>query len=200
MQITIPDEEFNRIIFEGHAQFIHQLTKHMNRFLKYDCKLDIFERELFPNGKEITESMAAFDGVRKHIIKADSILKNRNITLVSVGDGNTPRTAGLFAFLTKWECISVDPLMKNEDWDVKRLTTYKSRIEELDLEYKNVIILGVHSHADMKATLDHIKGTASRSMLSIPCCVPYNYIEPDLIYNDYGIWSPKNEVRIWRDI
>ena len=187
------------LLYTNNFSFIKGIIKYMEKFITYNCAPDLLLRHIFPDGKEITESMAAFEGVRKHIIRSDTLLKNEGITLVSVGDGNSPRTASLFAFLTKWNCISIDPNMKNENWDVERLTTYKNNIEDLDLFYDDVVIVGVHSHASMKSTLEHIKGNR-RNMLAIPCCVPYNDIEPTLEYRDMGIWSPKNLVKVWRNI
>jgi hypothetical protein len=66
--------------------------------------------------------------VRKHVREFD--FKDPSVTLVSIGgihsplslhslppsrsfcaDGSTPRVASLFAFMTRWRCISVDPLL-----------------------------------------------------------------------------------------
>lgn len=200
MQITISDDEIARFLYDGNYPFIKSISKHMRHFIAYNCAEDILARKIFPNGKEITESMAAFEGVRKHIVRSDKLLKKKDITLVSVGDGNTPRTAALFAFLTKWQCVSIDPNMKEGiDWEVDRLKIYKSRVEDLDLHYDDVIIVGVHSHATMKATLFNITGDR-RSLLAIPCCVPYRDYPPTIEYRDYAIWSPKNTVKIWRNI
>jgi len=199
MEITINDEDFINLLYKNSFPFIKKITRHMRKFMAFNCAPDILLRKIFPNGKEITESMGAFEGVRKHIIRSDDLLRNENITLVSVGDGNTPRTAALFAFLTKWNCISIDPNMKDEDWEIDRLTTYKNKVEELDLFFDDVIIVGVHSHAKMSATLEHIKGKR-RSLLAIPCCVSYNDFEADMEYRDAGIWSPRNLVKIWRNI
>ena len=74
------------------------------------------------------------------------------------------------------------------------------KVEDIDLCYDKVVIVAVHSHANMKAVLDHIKGKV-RSMIAIECCVPYNYgIKPNRQYFDAGIWSPRNKVKIWRSI
>lgn len=199
MNISIDDNDVMKLLYENNYPFIKSIIKYMHKFISYNCAPDILERGIFPNGKEITESMGAFDGVRKHIIRSDSLLKNKDITLISVGDGNTPRTATLFAFLTKWNCISVDPFMKEREWNVDRLSTYKGKIEDLNLHYKDVIIVAVHSHASMRETLKHVTGDR-RSMLAIPCCVPYNDINPTIEYRDMAIWSPKNLVKIWRNI
>jgi hypothetical protein len=61
-----------------------------------------------------------------------------SVLLVCVGDGLTPRTAGLFCFRTKWKCISVDPLMRGPlgfhsdetRWSehIERLTVRRARL------------------------------------------------------------------------
>jgi hypothetical protein len=43
------------------------------------------------------------------------------VTCVAIGDGNTPRTAALFAFLTRWHCVAVDPEMVEwREWKKRR--------------------------------------------------------------------------------
>jgi hypothetical protein len=39
------------------------------------------------------------------------------VCVIAVGDGNTPRSAALCAFLTRWQCVAVDPEMVPwRDW------------------------------------------------------------------------------------
>lgn len=108
-------------------------------------------------------------------------------------------------FRTKWQCISVDPLLDSKKipgWEsqVSRLTCIPKRVEEVDLFYDKVVVVAVHSHANMKNVLDHVRGKV-RSMVAIECCVLYNYgIKPNKQYRDAGIWSPKNLVKVWKTI
>ncbi|CAF4573016.1 unnamed protein product, partial [Rotaria magnacalcarata] len=78
---------------------------------------------LFPNAKEITESYAVWAALRRFIFSRfeksssksiDSIpsTDHRQNAIIVVGDGMTPRTAALCAYLTKglWQCYSIDPI------------------------------------------------------------------------------------------
>lgn len=161
------------------------------------------ERRLFPDGKEVTESFGAYWGVVHHILNYEmKKLGDPTINLISVGDGSTPRTAATFAFRSRWNCISIDPLLKKTEWKIDRLTCYKSMVEDLDLKFGDgkTIIVCVHSHASLKECLKHIK-SSNRDLLAIPCCVSYKHDRyPDIEYYDLNIWSPKNLVKIWRKI
>lgn len=196
----------NVIIKEGpiRVDFNHsQVLKHVARFFKFDCAVDIMARKLFPNIKEISESMGAFNAVKEHL-NYDS--NDESVTVVVVGDGNTPRTGSIFAFMTKWNVISVDPIMNVSDgygentFDIKRLLTFKSKIENMIIIEDKVIIVCVHSHAKTSNCLKHVNGR-QRSLVSIPCCFkPDIDQKPDVTYIDHGILSPKNEVMIWKDV
>ena len=41
--------------------------------------------------------------------------RKRGVLCICIGDGTTPRTAALAAYLTAWNCVSVDPAMR-EEW------------------------------------------------------------------------------------
>lgn len=41
--------------------------------------------------------------------------RKRGVLCICIGDGTTPRTASLAAYLTAWNCVSVDPALR-EDW------------------------------------------------------------------------------------
>lgn len=173
---------------------------YIEKFMKYNCAPDLLALDIFPNAKEITESMAAYTaaiyvlGLNPH---------SEKIAVVSVGDGQKPRTATLMAFLTKWTAFSVDPDMQVDSLPVNRLTIYKQRVEDvrLDLsEFSQVVILMVHSHANMDASLESIRAER-RHVIAIPCCVNLDIPRKKYIgYRDEGIWSPKNEVRVWNDV
>jgi hypothetical protein len=81
---------------------------------------------LFPDAKELTASFAINAAVRTHLASTHPASDER-VTLVAVGDGNTPRTAALFAFLTRWHCVAIDPILV--PWATWR---EKRRIEEDD--------------------------------------------------------------------
>lgn len=185
------------MMVEVPIRYTKKMMRHVSRFYGLRCAIDIVDRELFPNGKEITESMGAYFAVQNHLREYHP--KDESVSLFAVGDGVTPRTAALFAFMTKWTCYSIDPLLREQDWNVDRLHVVRKHVEDVKFHGSKVIIACVHSHADMRATLKSITGE-QRSMVSIPCCVSYNHIAADKEYFDEGIWSPKNFVKVWRDI
>lgn len=179
------------------------MRRYIEEFFKMRCAADLLGMELFPNAKEVTESMAAFDAVRTHII-ASTDYKRRDIALVCVGDGHSPRTGALFALRTNWDCYSIDPALRTEKcWPVKRLTVLKRKVEDavLDLSEKAMaIIVCVHSHATLKATLSNIV-CGTKHLVTIPCCVPHELPGvPFLGVRDHNMWSEKNLVKIWKDV
>jgi hypothetical protein len=45
--------------------------------------------------------------------------QDESVAFVSVADGSTPRTAATVAYLTKWQCHSVDPQLKKTGFEVQ---------------------------------------------------------------------------------
>lgn len=170
---------------------------YMERFISLKAAADLLALGVFPNAKEVTESFAAFHAAEKYFPYSRL---DPNVNVVCVGDGTKPRTAAVFAFLTKWNCHSVDPtLQESLKYNaVERLEVYQYRIEDVQLVFqKPVLICLVHSHATVQACLEHIEAP-ERYVISIPCCVPQNLGRvPCISYADERIWSPKNEVKIW---
>lgn len=180
------------------------MKQHINEFVKLKCAPDLLASGLFPNAKEITESMSAYHAVFWHILKDKTKeLGDPSIAVVSVGDGVTPRTAALFAFRSNWQCFSVDPTMREKEYGIKRLSIFRGRVENFNIDCSNfsaVIILLVHSHATVRASLDRITGTV-RHVVAIPCCVPHELPgNPYIGYEDYDMWSPKRTVKVWRNV
>jgi len=186
------------------------VKRYINEFVKLNCASDLLELKLFPNAKEITESMGAFHAVRSVILPETGIQRNDpGITLVSVGDGCTPRTAALFAFLTKWQCYSIDPQLREAPFSIKqlvthpieRLTVYQKEIEDVIIcSASATIVVCVHSHVPLPLVLPQIRGVP-RHVVAIPCCIPQDI--PEKIYRGYidrNIWSPKNEVKVWLNV
>lgn len=193
-------EAINKTIWS----FNHGQYRYMNEFIRLNKSgSDMLHLGLFPDAKEVTESYGALNAVRTKLKQYD--FNDPDITLVSVGDGTTPRTAALFAFRTKWNCISIDPLLKNccdYEEKIQRLTCYDSKVEEIYptlLDFERVVIVAVHSHASLQNILQHVKGKV-RSLVAIPCCVPYVHSIKSIEWQDSGIWSPKNTLKVWRTI
>jgi hypothetical protein len=183
-----------------------QGTRYINEMMTCSCFPDLLRLKIFPNGKEITESCSAYNFFRQYYKEFD--FSDPDVTIISVGDGCTPRTAGLFAFRSNWECISIDPNLKwsnTSSYDftakVKRLTCIRERIEGCkNIHFKKLALVHVHSHASLEISCN--KFTADkRIVLAMPCCVPQVRERlPDFSYVDESIWSPQNKINVWYDL
>jgi hypothetical protein len=182
---------------------IHYKCKYINFSLK---KLPLLIRDqLFPNSKEITESVAAYMAIKK----LDSIkLNSPNVVVYVIGDGHTPRTATTIASSSNFTVHSIDPLLKNKKFKhcekkkwFKRLQIHKIKSEDFTSIEKNCelsIVVAVHSHAPFEEFWSKIPDP--KVGIAIPCCFKHEIKnnQPVLKYHDEFILSPKNEVIIWK--
>jgi hypothetical protein len=185
---------------QGHLQpqLKQPQLKYISEFLGLDCAVDVLRTDLFPNGKEISETMAVYDAVRKH---PDFDQECEDVTMISVGDGSTPRTAGFFAFMTHWNCISVDPQLKTEGShpEINQLQCFPERIQEHEFDVdEKVVVTAVHSHADLQESVDAVYAEEIL-VIAMPCCEPLELEgrEPDKEYADWGCFSPERTIKIW---
>lgn len=181
-----------------------QVGRHVAEYLSLKRMPDLHAAGIYPNAKEVTESMAAYAAVREHVPVS---LGDRNVTLVAVGDGSTPRTAAMFAVRSAWRCCSVDPRAQARPWlgsmrrPIERLEVHRARIEDVEICADGpVVIAAVHSHATLDATLGSIRAPIVH-VVAIPCCVPMTVgdVEPDESYDDPHCWSAKRRVLVWRN-
>jgi hypothetical protein len=191
-------------------------TYYVDRFLSKNLvAADIMLLKLFPDSKEITESMGAMLGLFNSGINPS----DKDVVVFCIGDGHVPRTGGLLAFKTAWTIISIDPCMrveKEEFKKIKRLYMIKNHIEHVNIDYeikngnipdisqfKTQIIVHVHSHAYLTNSISRCFKTDEenkdkiRLALSIPCCIPDNLAKTCKSYLDRFIFSEKNRVNIY---
>jgi hypothetical protein len=178
--------------------FQYPSLRYFDEFMRLKCAPDLLKLKLFPNAKEVSESFAALRAVRK-IMKAESF-GDDSIKLIDVACGSTPRTAALFAFLTKWKIFAVDPVLKHQGrYDaVNNLTCHSKKIEEVEFwSDSTVVVTAVHAHVKLDVILKRIH--APRIVLiAMPCCQPLELKEePEKEYEDYGCWSPHRTVKVW---
>lgn len=188
--------------------------RYINEFMRTHCAPDLLAWGLFPNAKEITESFGAYNAVRKWLVHHKPVVyacytvppftefNDDHTRLIVVGDGNTPRTAALFAARSKWDCYSVDPRLKDKHYPIKRLTTCRVPIESFTMKTDNpVIIVAVHSHAELEVAIENIQ-SPKRAVVAIPCCKKQDIKakRPDIEYFDFGIASPQNKVKVWLNV
>ena len=175
--------------------------KYINQFIKLNCSPDILVLKVFPNIKEITESMS----VKNHLYsfwkntKHELNQKDSNLTVIVPGDGRNPRTGVLFAFTSAHKVISIDPLLK-ENWinqiKVKRLTCIKDKAENVKIDQETIAIILPHSHCNLQELIT--KWTFKTAyIVSMPCC----FLDKQILKNKKGfhikdchVLSPKNDV------
>lgn len=187
------------------------MNRHITEFLRLKCAPQLLEWRMFPNSKEITESMGAFDAVRRFRNELGVEFNDTDVLVIVPGDGHMPRTGALFAMRTAWDVVSVDPELTTRDFPVKRLYLYRTTagnyanmVNRLDdTTWRVLLIVAVHSHAPMDELFSIAKAfDAERThLITIPCCVDHNIKNrPYIGYRDQSITSPKNEIKMWLDI
>ena len=164
--------------------------KYINQFLSLRCCTDMVNLKLFPNGKEITESFGAFRAVSHYVGLSGDIF--------CIGDGRTPRTGALFAFMTKLNVWSIDPDVLGDWTAINNLAVIRAKIEDVpQFVTDKAVIVSVHSHAPVQAMWDSVKAR-EKWMIHIPCCTTDMLGFPALCYQDKSIKSPKNIIYIWK--
>lgn len=169
-------------------------TEYVNRFIKMRCAVDLLRLKMFPDAKEITESLGMVNACKNLPETFDR--KDDKINVVVVGDGHRPRTGALFACLTRWNCVSIDPCLVQEIWPIYRLKCYKKKIEDVKLHFDGpLIIIMPHSHAKASKCIENLTTSSSLYLINMPCCVPSDILHYEhLSYKDTRVWSPKNQV------
>ena len=181
---------------------VHQ---YLDEFLTLRCAPDMLDLQLFPNAKEITESFSAYEAARTKLFRHFQF-GDPKVIMLSVGDGATPRTAATFAFRSRWQCHSIDPLLRNKSrfGRIDKLTLHPKKIEECtreDFRIKDdstVVVAAVHSHATLDKVVATIGKVARLAIIAIPCCVTLTLKMPTVeVYQDPAIWSPHKTVLLW---
>lgn len=190
--------------------------RYLNEFVgKLHCAPALLQHGLFPDAKEVTESMALFNAVRRYIEPKDKDKEakedGKHDGIVVVGDGNTPRTAAMFAFRMRgWKCYSVDPAMekgtseRSKGWaDVTNLVVVRNKIENVRIALRRAIVVLVHAHVTLDQALSAVQADQICGVVTLPCCNWYGQQEtlfgrgPDLVYDDFSVLSDHREIRLW---
>lgn len=185
------------------VQSQQRTMRYLDEFLKLRCSTDLMRSGVFPNVKEITESFAAFAAVRKYGPLVGFDLFDSNVLLLAVGDGNTPRTGATFAMRSRWHCYSVDPRMKNQVWaydntPISRLYSRKQTIESINFFAESAVIVCVHSHASLPASVKAVSAK-KKLVIAMQCCYDLSLpdVNPHWTYRDAGILSPEDLIKIY---
>ncbi|ETV90763.1 hypothetical protein H310_14501 [Aphanomyces invadans] len=186
--------------------------RYLNEFVgKLQCGPQLLQLQIFPDAKEVSESMGLFNAARRFLDLdgADESIDG----IVVVGDGSTPRTAVMFAYRTKgWTCYSVDPEMRLPSdaepvpWDgIEKVVPIRAKIEDIQINLRRAIVVLVHAHVTLDQALSSIHAESIVGVLTVPCCNWYGNQErllqrhPDIVYDDFSILSDHREVRVWRN-
>lgn len=172
-------------------------THYLDYFIKLKCAPDLLAAKLFPNVKEISETLTAYTAVRR--VVGTQRLGDKSITLIDVGSGVNPRTAAFFACMTAWQTIAIDPnLRQSGPHRIRRVEQMKKRIEDVTIETSGLaVIVAVHAHVDLGKTLMAVE-SHGMIVVAMPCCVPLTLpIEPAYDYEDQACLSKKRRVLIW---
>ena len=179
---------------------------HLAHFLRLKCAGDLLNCGVYPNIRELTEAMGAYDAMFR--LRDMPNLDDDTVQAIVIGDGTTPRVGAMVAFRTKWNVVSVDPNMHPRNFRVTRLETRRQRIEDTTnlqgFGVQRIVVFAIHSHGPLRLTKQQVQDGVNRiSVIAMPCCKPQlwdNRIAPDFKYRDRGVWSPKNEIHIWNSV
>ena len=148
------------------------MQRYINEFVGLTCAPLLLSKSIYPNAKEITESMGMYNAVRKHIRSSIGIsFSDKDVNVIVVGDGHTPRTAALFATRSKWTTYSIDPLLKTRDWGIRRMVCMPQKVQDVNLQLtgKTILILP-HAHVNISDCLSVVPNPSS--IVALPCCFP----------------------------
>ncbi len=192
---------------------------YLDQLFSMNCFPDIVSLKAFTSAKDVSESMAALQAASEHgtLVKT----KGSKVKCLCIGDGSTPRTAVLACFLQKWECVSIDPALK-EDWkgsqpkNIRGLIGFGGTLEEylltqrdveFDATYESLVLLCVHSHARLTGTasVENIMARYNNiptTLVALPCCPKFRSSKdvgrsPDVQYEDDCVFSMKRKVEVW---
>lgn len=175
-------------------------ASYIYEIFRLKCSPDLIALGLFPNHKEWSESIAAYNAAVQFsgFSRSDS-----NVTVVVVGDGHTPRTGAMFAFRSNWNVISIDPNMRLlEKWsDIKRLKVVRDKVTDRSetIKAEKAIIVGVHSHAKASDSWNLVE-SKKKIFVNMPCCyesdMSFQYSQS---YRDDLIPSEKNKIEIYEN-
>jgi hypothetical protein len=210
---------------------IHYHLEYLNQFLKLKCAPDLIAMGLFPNAKEITETFAIWTALRRYIFPrlstSTTSIDNRQNAIIVVGDGMTPRTAALCAYLTKglWQCYSVDPMLQYdtyadmtfinrrslttadhcEQWKIiKGLRIARAKIQTVSIQCRQAIVVMMHAHVTIEDAITAVDASEGIvGIITCPCCkwTPFQQEwlgqAPHEQYTDLRLLSVKNQMNVW---
>lgn len=184
------------------------MKKYLNRFFSLRTAIELmpfFAGDEKGSAKEITEAFAVFN-LFEHKFRA--YVNDENVNIVIVGDGVRPRCGALFAYLSKCQVFSIDPLM-NPNFEplrtTRRLHVTRGTAAETKIFCANMptVLILPHSHAPMDEALGCLNDYGRLDIINMPCCVPIlpRWAAKGCYYvKDLECWSPKNDLYLWTNV
>lgn len=215
LSLKNPREVFNagKLTLPNGKKLLPMDLKYLDIFMKWKCSILLLDMGIFPNAQEITESVAIFRCLQKHLKHIS--FKEPDVLCLVVGDGSTPRTASLLCFHSRWKrIVAIDPgLVENPKYaNIHHLEVQKEKIQDVQFSIsgrKHVVIILPHAHVTPNMAMASLNITSKESttisVIQMPCC-DYEYhdrvcgLDPDEQYTDYCIGSTRRVVRVWRDV
>lgn len=196
------------------------MNSYLEEFYNLACHIDVLQ--FFNNykrtskiHKELTESIGCY----KAAVEMMNLDVSQERLVFIIGDGKFARTASVFAHMTKWTCVSIDPqldiewfnkysLYKNSvGQNIRRLECINSKIEDANIDYEkfknfdNILLVFPHSHATIKSSVAKLSTifTEDRTfdMINMPCCVevPSNFRAQRFVkYSEYMSYCDTNVI------
>jgi hypothetical protein len=174
-------------------------THYIDEFLRLKCVSDLIERRFFRGCKEISESMAALAAIRK--VLDPRLFRDPSVKLVDLGCGSYPSTAGLAAFVTRWNCVALDPMLPNKYWNIARFGTGRGELKEYIFDSGGlIVIVSVDPRLSVSDILSQVE---SPELVLVTLTQPgstylNNAPEPLHTYEDEGVLSVFSQVSVWR--
>lgn len=190
-------------------------AKYLNRYIRLKASADMQALELFPNLKEIQESFSIFNVIESYILKRDTNIdrnKENHVLCFVVGDGTTPRTAAVINFMTKWDTISCDPIMRNpaKYAGIKRCEVRTSTGEDLVhvvkqqveiRKYDYVFLIFPHSHIPNTNEIYKHFTDEKVWIINMPCCHKkqddFLPLKEWVSFKDDAVASPENTIKVY---
>lgn len=183
-------------------------SKYHNDLMRLRCAPQLLNLGIFPNAKEMTESFASLAAAERVLGGPEAATRDDVLAFV-IGDGVCPRTGVTLALRTKWQVVSVDPLLRPE-WagfepmGVRRLQCFADRVEDRRFKSKarDTVMIFPHSHASVEKSIWCVRVSGRRHVVAMQCCFPLEVPnrEPDEVFEDLGVASAKREFKLWRDV
>lgn len=132
--------------------------------------------------RKVIEKITYDEDKGTHQSKIHDILDNEKTLCIIPGDGKYPRAGYMFSLITKWQVVSIDPIMNQTD--ISKLGSLPSNLqcitgssEDFDFDPYvgyNIVLVHIHSHANFENMWSSLEPISKLLIgYSLPCCKGY---------------------------